>query len=229
MMALLNKIPQEEKDKGIVICGDLVDRGLRSMQVVQWCIDNRIPVVRGNHEQMMIDNTDKEGITLRTYADWTQNGGWRTFSSYFGEYGELRDGQTEKLFLEHVEWMKQLPYYLEFKDVKNDKNEYLLITHSSAAAVWKWSDERRKQFSGQFNDFLMWSRPNLIRPIPGIYNVFGHTPRKDGPRIKSCYSNIDTGCCYLDQGYGVLTALQYPDMIVYSQENIDEHSEAHDE
>ena len=72
----------------------------------------------------------------------------------------------------------------------------------------------------------MWGRPNHIRPITGIFNVFGHTPIKNGPRIKSCYANIDTGCCYKKYpGLGVLTALQFPGMIVYSQENIDEYSE----
>jgi len=31
MIALLDTIPQEEKDKGIIICGDLVDRGPKSL------------------------------------------------------------------------------------------------------------------------------------------------------------------------------------------------------
>ena len=55
-LALYNKIPQEAKDKGVAIAGDLIDRGPKSAQMVQWCIDHpEVKVVKGNHEEMMID------------------------------------------------------------------------------------------------------------------------------------------------------------------------------
>lgn len=212
LMALLDKIPDAEKAKGIAVAGDLIDRGPKSMQVIQWCIDNKVHVARGNHEDMMVNSN----FRIRLSDNWGYQGGIQTLMSY----GE--DEAAEALFLKHREWLDTLPYFLEFKDVKNDKGEHLLVTHSSAQAVWGWSEERRKKHEKQFIAHLVWGRPNRIRPIPGIFNVFGHTPIKDGPRIKSCYANIDTGCAYKGhQGYGVLTALQFPEMIVYQQENID--------
>ena len=42
-------------DATISLVGDLVDRGPKSMDVVQHVINKRYDCVRGNHEQMMID------------------------------------------------------------------------------------------------------------------------------------------------------------------------------
>lgn len=59
------------------------------------------------------------------------------------------------------------------------------------------------------------------------HGSFEHTPQDKGPRIKVPFANLDTGCCYgkrehREAGYGVLTALMYPEMVVYQQENIDD-------
>lgn len=44
-----------------------------------------------------------------------------------------------------------------------------------------------------------------------------------GPRVRKIYACIDTGCFWTRQGdgCGMLTALQYPEMIFYEHENID--------
>lgn len=236
MLALLDKIPEEEKAKGIAICGDLVDRGPGSAQVVQYCIDNNIHVVRGNHEDMMIDSGMKEAayfIKNGTHnyfgggnSIWSTNGGIETLDSYMeteeNEFGdEITTFNVTKLH-EHIVWMNKLPYYIEFKDIKNDGGKHLLITHTSAAKVWKWSEEHRRQHQDTFNRHLTWSRDYNPSDIDGVFNVFGHTPIEHGPRIKEHYANIDTGCFYNGEpGYNVLTAIQFPEMIIYQQENID--------
>jgi serine/threonine protein phosphatase 1 len=151
-------------------------------------------------------------------SDWICNGGKETLYSY------KADEKTFDLdvFLNHIEWMKDLPYYLEFKNVKNEKGEHLLVTHASASRVWHWSDERREQDARTFRANLVWNRAPNIRPISNIYNVFGHTPVAGGPRIRSCYANVDTGCFYMHEpGYGLLSAISFPSMKVYQQENID--------
>ena len=231
-MVLLSKIPEEKLDSGIAVCGDLIDRGPKSKQVVQWCIDNKVHVIRGNHEDMMI----KEGIDEMNYYInagnkfdwnslskrsilWLHNGGLQTLISYIDENGVF-DKDT---FVNHIEWMKTLPYYLEFKDLKNDNNEYLLLSHSSAAPVWHWSEDKRNSNLSNFNAHLSWGRPNQINAIKDIFNIFGHTPIQNGPKIKSCYANIDTGCCYNGQveGLGKLTAIEFPSMEIYQQDNVD--------
>lgn len=230
MIALLEKIPQSEKDKGIVICGDLIDRGPMSRQVVQYCIDNKIPVVKGNHEDMMIG--EAESIKAHLYhcdyipnsqSLWTMNGGYEALKSYSGyDESNLDDRGVPKfifetdIFNEHVKWMNSLPLFIEFPEVKKE-DRHLVISHSSIASVWKYRNTEYRSFA----ENIMWGRPATINDVPEIYNVFGHTPCENGPKLKVPFANIDTGCFYKHPSYGKLTALQFPEMIVYEQENID--------
>lgn len=249
---LYDSIPQSEKDEGVAIAGDLIDRGPKSMQMVQWCIDHpEVDVATGNHEQMTVNfaikNAEhfiKHGLyhpgDHKDYSSsygmygggykivnmYEKNGGFETLDSYIKYKPGEPDGEPVPEFdietlKRHIEWMKTLPLYLEYKDVKNNKGEFLLVTHSSASKVWKWDDQRRKDMRCEFIDHLVWGRPNNIKPIDGVFNIFGHTPIKDGPRIKDCYANIDTGCFYDGSGFGKLTAIHFPSMKVYEQENID--------
>ena len=50
LMALLKKLP---KDIPIVMVGDLVDRGPRNREVINWVRSNNVPCVVGNHEVLM--------------------------------------------------------------------------------------------------------------------------------------------------------------------------------
>ena len=246
-MALYNKIPQSKRDMGIVIAGDLIDRGPKSKQMVQWCIDHpEVGVVTGNHEMIMVDVGMKNAEYFINNGDfypgdhidysasdsiysgggrrvnmWGVNGGFETMNSYITDHGDDTATFDLKSFKSHLEWMKNLPLYLEFKDVKNEKGEHLLVTHSSASKVWKWDDQRRKNMREHFVDHLVWGRPNNIQPIPGVFNIFGHTPMPDGARIREGYANIDTGCFHSGKRFGKLTAISFPDMSLYEQENLD--------
>jgi len=231
MMALLDKIPQEEKDKGIVICGDLVDRGPRSRQIVQWCIDNNIQVVKGNHEVMMVDDAMKEASYYKknytfdyfgSGGAWVVNGGFETLESYIDTDEDGRKDINILALHEHIMWMDKLPLYIEFRNIKNEDGRYLVISHSNITNQWKDRDSQDKNRLKYFENAVLWGRPHKIKDVPEIFNVIGHTPQQNGPRIRKTYANIDTGCFYKGEpGYYRLTALQYPEMIVYEQENID--------
>lgn len=203
--------------------------------MVQYCIDNNIQVTRGNHEQMMIDSIDNE----QACNLWISNGGRKVIENYNGitrsnGYGRAHilfdNAHDAQAFDEHVEWMKTLPAYVEFPDVVNADGRRLVVSHSSINGVYKHKDrattEREK---AQFMQNVIWNRDVIhggIKDVPEIYNVFGHTVM-DKVRIKVPFAAIDSGCVFktaqdIDDGYGKLTALQYPEMIIYQQENIDE-------
>ena len=215
---LMKLIEQFPKDVPLAFCGDLQDRGPRSMQVIDFVKNNNHACAKGNHEDLMV----RADYEYETSALWSMNGGDNTLVSYLKEDGKL---DRDKL-AEHRKWMKDLPLYIEFKDAKNDKGKYLVVSHSSIGKVWKWNEEKRKDHHDQFENVVMWGRlpPESAK---GIYNIFGHTPHPVMDiRIKSFYANVDTGCCYGSeqhklQGYGVLTALQFPEMKIFQQENID--------
>ncbi len=206
LMALVAKLPPNAK---LIFVGDLIDRGPKSKQVVDFVMSNRHDCVAGNHEKMMIDV--QSGAW--DFSNWMRNGGDATFQSY-----EDQNGVFDKALCgQHIAWMETLPAFLEYKDVKNDKNEYLLVSHSFAGNVWPIRDRDPKTFTKQ----LLWGRPINLQPIEGIFQVHGHTPQNKGPRIKSFYANIDTGACFKSVPGTELTCLAFPSMQVYSQKNID--------
>jgi serine/threonine protein phosphatase 1 len=216
-MALVDKFP---KDVPISICGDLIDRGPRSREVIQWCIDNKIDVVRGNHEEMMAtNNTDV----------WLPNGGYQCLQSYgcqvsHTNYGNssiiFPDDETSKVYDEHIRYIKNLPLLIEYPEITNNEGRYLVISHSNLVNLWK--NYKKDPENHSFKKNVLWGRPTTIKDATDIYNIHGHTPVYDGPNIKIPFANVDTGCCFVDtKGLGVLTALQYPEMITYSQQNVD--------
>jgi len=271
-VATKNNINEAKVINNMVICGDLQDRGPRSKQVIQFCIDNKIPVIMGNHELMMIDSglaAMSRYIKDSVFGDdiWTLNGGDKTMESYISiekdEDGNDFRALDHETFLQHIEWMKTLPLYLEYKDIRNKFDRYLVCSHSQIHNTWKSRNapkiyrELKDEFdrimdsmdikeraafkkldsfkhlksnintakiaANRFEEQVCWGRPSQIRDSGDIYNVHGHTPQANGPHIKSIYACIDTGCFYKrDAGYYRLTCLQFPEMGVTIQENIDE-------
>lgn len=229
LKALLAKIPQEEKAKGVCFVGDLIDRGKYSKQVIEL-VKSNYHCVMGNHEDMMLNeyktvlNKIKYNRVWHTEGLWILNGGTETIDSYMDLQeidGKFRKVFNLKVFKEHIKWINQLPHYLEFKDVKNNEGRYLVVSHSNIVNVWRGVN-RKDHIRNQALIQVLWGRPSTIKDVPEIYNVHGHTPIKDGPKIKKPFANVDTGCFYnKETGYSTLTALQYPEMIVYQQKNID--------
>jgi serine/threonine protein phosphatase 1 len=149
-LALLGKIKSEYPNDEIVLCGDLVDRGPSSAQIVQWVIDKNIKCVQGNHEQMMY--TDMDGTTEYP-GSWGVNGGHQTVRSYKDEHGDVNNELLQK----HAEWMKTLPLYLEYPDIKNKDGRYLVVSHASLGSTWKYRDESHSKHHF-FLDNVTWNR-----------------------------------------------------------------------
>ena len=114
-----------------------------------------------------------------------------------------------------------LPVCLEYPDIKNDKGQHLLVSHSSAGAVW---DLRFSENGHQtFREKVIWGRSTLGEAtIPGIYNIFGHTIQVNGPKIDENYACIDTGAFFVGlPNTGFLSALQFPEKKVFTQKNVE--------
>lgn len=194
LLTLIEKLP---KGIPITIAGDLIDRGPLGKEIIQYVIDNNIDCVTGNHEEMAVEDRilhicNGGGIFLKQYPN-------------------------EQISEEHVEFLKNLPLSLEYPDCVREDGRHLLVTHSYACKVWNWDEKRRTDMKKNFRDTILWGRRFQGRPPENIYNVFGHTPQESA-RIKEYFACIDTGCVFGNK----LTALQFPEMIVYEQECIDE-------
>lgn len=217
LMALMKKLPHND----VVFAGDLIDRGPRSKEVVDFVIKGGYDCVKGNHEDLMIAF---DGVPKYNNG-WGINGGFQTIISYCEE-GEFDDTTMRHKMIrdddkirEHLEWMKTLPVILEYKDIKDEEGRHLMVSHSMAQPALT---AKRVVSNEEFEARVMWERDfHKIRPIEGVYNIFGHTPQDNGPRIRSFYACVDTGACYKEAPYGRLTAMEFPSMEIFEQEYID--------
>ena len=81
-----------ERDR-LFSVGDLIDRGPRSADALEWLRSGRILAVRGNHEQMMIDALERGRLRLTGYtALWYDNGG-----EWFGGDPDFDDDDDEPI------------------------------------------------------------------------------------------------------------------------------------
>jgi serine/threonine protein phosphatase 1 len=230
LMELIKKLPNDE----IVFVGDLIDRGKHSKKVIEFVKNGGYKCVRGNHEDLMLDHYKR---VHHFYGPglWLMNGG----ETVLREGGDLSE--------EQINWIHSLPIYLDFPEVKDEKGRSLFVSHSGVPEVTfsEWTDsnmgENLKSMEldiktspkfklstqvgdncsfGEATNSVLWYRGKPAK-LEGRFHVFGHTPIKQ-PEIGEHYANIDTGCVYNRKGYTNLTALKFPEMWIYQQENIDD-------
>jgi len=219
LLALIAKLP---KDIQLVFAGDLVDRGPDSKNVIEFIKNSGHDCIIGNHELMMIDETkfvneeNEDKLIPPSYLNgiWLMNGGDKTLDTYVNDDGSY-DNKTLK---KHVEWLKTLPYFIHYTSEVDEDGQALLVTHSTAGRVWgtETTDSER------FKDYVTWARDSYPPKIKDIFNVYGHTPQRGHPTITDHFVCIDGGAAYTAKDFGKLYALQFPEMIVYTQENVED-------
>lgn len=159
--------------------GDLIDRGKFSKQVVQFCIDNNIRPVKGNHEDMMlnaIEKSDKLFSFISKDAElYYFNGGRETQYSYISSrlFSNFKKFKDEIRSLGHFDFLNNLPLKYEFEKV--------IISHAGIV-------------EGGNDVSILWNRstPAFLNKL----QIFGHTPLEEVDFKKNHYINIDTGCVY---------------------------------
>jgi len=209
LIKLIEKLPE---DAEIIFVGDLIDRGAKSKDIIEFIRKNNYRCVLGNHEQLMIDYgksfTKHYPKTANTsfLHTWYNNGGDATLYSYnlikyIGGLScvENEEGMTQ--FKDDIEWLKTLPLYIELPNKINGKP--VVITHASCANVWWQHDNQNAQET--FREYALWNRTPPKKDSE-IFNIFGHTPVEFGVEIEDNYVNVDTGCYIKKHGYNELSA-----------------------
>lgn len=158
LMKLLKKVKFDESDDRIIFVGDLIDRGSKVYETVQFVIDLKEKmkddciVIRGNHEQMMIDSlNDYESASC-----WMHNGSKYTLDSI-----------KDKMSLEDlVKWV-------EDNTVLFHVDEHFNVCHAGT-----YSDNIESEDA----DTLTWDRSAFERGLyDGKITIIGHTPLPDIP------------------------------------------------
>lgn len=230
--ALLNLVAKTPSGSQLVFVGDLVDRGSQSAHVISFIRKHKLHCVQGNHEVMMIEHGNKFIDSIKNKQNieqdnmWLRHGGKETLLSY-----DLISIKNNKIvahpfidefifhFEDDIEWMKQLPLYLEL-DTKHTSERKVVVSHSAIAPVWSLKDNKEEENIKKFTGAVLWGRVKPIDNEP-IFNIFGHTPQQYTADINSHYVNIDTGC-YMksDKGFGLLSAYCVETGEVYSSSDL---------
>lgn len=107
LMTLLEALAPGWDDR-VYFLGDLIDRGPKSAQVLEFVKESSYQTLLGNHEQLMLDALPNGPVDLRSWQAWLYSGGDATIASY-------RD--TGMMPYKHLEWMRSLPTHLDLGDI----------------------------------------------------------------------------------------------------------------
>lgn len=217
LLNLLDMLPRDPESDTLVFLGDLIDRGADAPgcvdHVLKMCAENpeRVICLRGNHEQMLMDFVDG----LPTIWLTPVVGGQRTFEQYTGQTPRAESEQDlddlqatfeNALPVEHLEFMRNLPFYHE--------DEHAIYVHAGL------DDGKHPSESSPMS--LLWMRDmEFYKNYRGKPCIFGHTPTpllplrgrlgRHGIYISNSAVGLDTGC----ERQSPLSCLSLPDFNLY--------------
>jgi serine/threonine protein phosphatase 1 len=196
LIALLDSIAPDSSDL-IYFLGDLIDRGPKSAEVVDFVMKNKYYCLRGNHEEMLLDVVGSGKVSVELYQGWLYSGGHATVTSY-----------DSKIPQEHIDWLKSLPVYLDLGDI--------WLVHAGIDPRIPLEKQTSEQFCWIREDFHSIAEPYF----PDKLIITGHTITFTMPGIQpgqiaagNGWLDIETGAYHRNSGW--LTALDIDNQKVY--------------
>jgi serine/threonine protein phosphatase 1 len=201
LISLLDVIAPGSSDQ-LYFVGDLIDRGPKSAQVVEFVRKNKYHCVLGNHEQLLIEAFPNGETHMPTFQGWLYSGGQTTLASY---------ESVDKLF-EDLEWIKTLPFYMDLGDV--------WLVHAGVNPQRTLPQQSSHEFCWIRDTFHAHDRPYF----PDKLIITGHTITFTFPGVSPGqvaqgpgWLDIDTGAYHPKSGW--MTAFDVDNGMVY-QANI---------
>ena len=215
---LLSMLPRDAARDRLVLLGDLIDRGEDVPGTVADCLEllrrspeGRVRILRGNHEQMLLDFLD-EGAWLWLHP---AVGSQHTFEQYTGGalgeelrswWEEARRRVRDSLPPEHLSFIRGLPLF--------DEDEHAFYVHAGLDG-----EKHPRETDARF---LLFARnPDFYKHYYGKPCVFGHTPTPLLPllgRLGRHGIYISHSAIGIDTGYDPscpLSCLQLPEFNLY--------------
>ena len=166
---LYNEIIKKYPEIKIYCVGDLVDRGNKSFEVVEFFIENNIQFTPGNHEFMFYYFFKEPASTFA--SSWVFNGSEATLESY--------DDHDNKVF-EHIEYLRKAPLFFDTKDC--------FITHAGISKEYEkdldpnFRNDRSSLYDLINREFLsdkgvLWLRGEALNI--GKLQIIGHTKHQE--------------------------------------------------
>jgi len=197
LMTLMEAISPGIGDQ-VYFLGDLIDRGPDSAHVVNFVKQSSYLCLLGNHEQLMLEAIPGVRSYSPALQAWLYSGGKATVTSY-GDAGIL---------LEHVEWFKSLPMYLDLGD--------LWLVHAGVHPRLPLEQQSTQEFCWIRDEFHSMTKPYFTDKLI----ITGHTITFTLPKIapgelaQGCgWLAIDTGAYHPKSGW--LTGVDMTNRRVY--------------
>ena len=209
--SLYEKIAFKPPDDLLIFLGDYIDRGPKPLRVLEWMMahekDPNIIMLRGNHEQMMLDHAVSKATQKKL--------GWQVLEDQYGEEWLANGGRVTKRCLEKRRQVSTPEAFAAFKS-------RCFAFMGSLRISFQIEAEGRTFFfchagvkpgiplDQQIPDDLLWIREQFYAHYRGeTVVVAGHNPVRDiplcglhsgqdadTPLISNTMMLVDTGVCY---------------------------------
>ncbi|GAB4346506.1 MAG: metallophosphoesterase family protein [Flammeovirgaceae bacterium] len=209
-LSLLEKVKFSKEDY-LFLLGDYIDRGKNSAGVLDKIIELQssgfqIFAIRGNHEQMMLDEYHQALVNndLGAFLDYSISNKTQSMLN-----------SDNQLIEKYKQWMIDLPFFIEL--------DVCYLVHGGF----------NFHINNPLEDFdsMLWIRrmtPNL-EWLKGKFIVHGHTPTyistiKESVNQRKTVINLDNGCVFkeeMDYEFGNLLCLNIDTFELFIQQNID--------
>lgn len=197
LMTLLEAIAPDSEDQ-LYFLGDLIDRGPKSSQVVDFVKNHNYPCLLGNHEQMLLNVLCNGRASTPAMQSWLYSGGQATVASY----------QEATIPHEHLEWFQELPTYLDLGDI--------WLTHAGVDPELPLTEQTAEEFCWIRDEFHSIEQPYFADKLI----IIGHTITFTFPGVApgqlaqgKGWLGIDTGAYHPRSGW--LTGLDTTNDLVY--------------
>lgn len=200
VLKLLEAIGPGQGDS-VYFLGDLIDRGPHSCDVVEFVRQYGYMSLLGNHEQMLMQalpTTGDDGNVAALLQMWLHSGGNATLSSY----------ADMDLLLEHVDWMRGLPLYIDLGDI--------WLAHAGLNPQISLADQTSHDLCWIRDEFHQIDKPYFANKtiVTGHTITFTMRGVKPGELAQGAgWLDIDTGAYHPKSGW--LTALDVDNWKVY--------------
>jgi len=202
---LLEKVELSKNDK-LYILGDLINRGKRSKDVIDFIIKKqeegyKIFPIRGNHEQMVLNLINESRFLIEKYTLYYKS------SDLLNSRGKFKK--------KYIDFFNDLPFYIE--------TDNSIFVHAALDLT------RDNIFDNK--DFMLYSRHQRgkTKRLNGKKLIHGHVPEpldeiKNNVNNKSQIIGIDNGCIFGSKrkSYGKLVCIDADNLDIFTQKNVDE-------
>jgi len=198
LMLLLEALAPSSDDR-VYFLGDLIDRGPKSAQVLDFVQHSPYQTLLGNHEQLMLDALSGDSVDMRAWQSWLYSGGDATVASY---------RYTGMMPYKHLEWLRSLPTHLDLGDI--------WLVHAGVHPTMPFALQSIEQLCWIRKEFHTISKPYF----PNKLIIVGHTITftfegvRPGELVRGQgWLDIDTGAYHPKSGW--LTGLDFSYRRVY--------------